>query len=167
MKTMQVPVVVFALLMVTIPSTAASQTNPEDSLRVQGAQSQAGDSSRVKNPTSAVLRSLVVPGWGQYYNGKKWKAAIVFAAEIGALGTAIYWDREADRAPTDEARFIYQEYRNTAYWVLAFTIMLSMMDAYVDAQLSDFDDSPSLETSQSVGLAPGAGFFAIHLQIRL
>ena len=167
MKIMKVPVVMFAVLMVAIPSTAASQATPEDSLRVQGAQSPAVDSSRVKNPTSAVLRSLFVPGWGQYYNGKKWKAAIVFAAEIGALGTAIYWDREADRAPTNEARFLYHEYRNTAYWVLALTIMLSMMDAYVDAQLSDFDDSPSLEANQSVGLAPGAGFFAIRLQFRL
>ena len=29
------------------------------------------------------MRSLAVPGWGQWYNEKKLKAAVVFAAELG------------------------------------------------------------------------------------
>lgn len=120
-----------------------------------------------KNPNAAVLRSLLVPGWGQYYNGKKWKAALVCAAELGEIGTAIYWHRESKRVHDDRYQLIYEDYRNTAYWFLAGTIILSMLDAYVDAQLADFDESPELDTRALDELARPQPLLALRLKIRL
>lgn len=145
-------------------ATASAQTPAADSSRVPGDTTAIAPQSK-KSPTAAVLRSLAIPGWGQYYNGQKIKAAIVLAAEIGEIGTAIYWDRQAKKTSDPEAKFIYQDYRNQALWFLAGTIVLSMLDAYVDAHLADFDESPSLQN-------PGAGLpaqtgFAIRWQIRL
>jgi len=99
---------------------------------------------RKKSPRGAILRSLAVPGWGQYYNGKYFKAALAFAGEAALIGTAIYWNQQAAGTSDANAKFFYQNNRNTAYWFLLGTIVFSMLDAYVDASLSDFDESPSL-----------------------
>ncbi|MGH7493986.1 MAG: DUF5683 domain-containing protein [bacterium] len=120
-----------------------------------------------KNPTGAAFRSLAIPGWGQYYNGQKIKAALAMAAEVGEIGTAIYWDMRAKKASTPEEKFIYQDYRNQAYWFLAGTILLSMLDAYVDGQLADFDESPSLQEHNAGAAMPPDTRFALRLQIRL
>jgi hypothetical protein len=97
-----------------------------------------------KSPTGAMLRSLLVPGWGQFYNGKYFKAALVLGAETGLIATAIYWNQKASHANNQIDRRFYQRNRNTANWWLAGTILLSMLDAYIDAYLSDFDESPDL-----------------------
>jgi hypothetical protein len=45
------------------------------------------DSLRKKVVQGAALRSAVIPGWGQLYNKKYWKAPIAF----GAVGTGLYF----------------------------------------------------------------------------
>ncbi len=147
------------------PNAFAQATTP-DSLRAQESISLAPIKPK-KNPNAAVLRSLLVPGWGQYYNGQKWKAALVAAAELGEIGTAIYWHRESKRVNDDHFKLVYEDYRNAAYWFLAGTIILSMLDAYVDAQLSDFDESPSLDDRTLGTLAPPPTLLAIRFKIRL
>jgi hypothetical protein len=111
-----------------------------------------GVNLRKKNPTGAMLRSLIFPGWGQFYNGKYLKAALAFAVETSLVATAVYWNQQAVKATEDE-RLFYQHNRNTANWWLAATILISMFDAYVDAHLSDFDESPDLSL---VPVAPEA-----------
>lgn len=157
--------ILFALLF-TITSTSFAQSSNTDSLRTQKSISLAPIKPK-KSPNGAVLRSLLVPGWGQYYNGQKLKAAIVFAAEVGEIGTAIYWHRESKRVNDERFKIVYEDYRNAAYWFLAGTILLSMLDAYVDAQLSDFDESPSLDDRTLGALAPPQPVLALRFKIRL
>jgi hypothetical protein len=38
-----------------------------------------------KNRTKAVLRSFVIPGWGQNYTEQKWKSRIFFSLQIASL----------------------------------------------------------------------------------
>ncbi|MDZ7267356.1 MAG: DUF5683 domain-containing protein [candidate division KSB1 bacterium] len=124
---------------------ARAQTGAADSL-----QQPAAASPRKKSPTGAALRSLVIPGWGQYYNGQKIKAGLALAGEVGLLGTALYWNSRAGEARQrgDQAnQLLYEDWRNGCYWGLAALIVYSMLDAYVDAQLSDFDESPVLAAS--------------------
>ena len=103
-----------------------------------------------KIPSKALLRSLILPGWGQVYNEQNLKAVLVFVAEVGLIGTSIYWDQLASEQPDQsDTQFLYQDYRNTSLWFLAGTVLLSMLDAYVDAYLFDFDEGPLQVNSQA------------------
>ena len=96
------------------------------------------------SPKGAMIRSILFPGWGQWYNGKKIKAVIVFAAETGIIGSAIYWNRRAKNEKNNLNRDFYADNRNLAFWYLGVAILLSMADAFVDAHLAGFDVSPEL-----------------------
>jgi hypothetical protein len=124
-------------------------------------------SLKKKNPTGAMLRSLIFPGWGQFYNGNYWKAGLAFAAETGLIATAVYWNQQAAHATDRDERLLYQHNRNTAYWWLAGTILLSMLDAYVDAHLSDFDESPDLTLMPTDPFAWGSRGLMIQFKIGL
>ncbi|MFQ5631694.1 MAG: DUF5683 domain-containing protein [bacterium] len=103
---------------------------------------------KAKNPTGAMVRSIFFPGWGQLYNGKWLKALIVFGAEAGFIGTAIYLNQKAhDDRETALNRELYADMRNTNYWRTGVAILISMLDAFVDAHLSDFDESPDLSAN--------------------
>jgi hypothetical protein len=140
------------------------------------------DSTRIRrtNPTGALLRSAFVPGLGQLYN-RKYIKAVIFAAGESWLGYGIYNDwKEADRheknfrsAPDDpvyQAREFSEfedarDSRNLKMWILAVTIFYSMFDAYVDAQLSDFDQP---DKAFDVYLGPGENDdIRISLAIRI
>jgi hypothetical protein len=129
----------------------------------------ATDSTQIRrtNPTGALLRSAFVPGLGQLYN-RKYIKAVIFAAGESWLAYGIYNDwKEADRheknfrSATDDPIYQAKEFsefedardrRNLKMWILAVTIFYSMFDAYVDAQLSDFDQP---DKAFEVYLGPG------------
>lgn len=92
----------------------------------------------------ALIRSAVFPGWGQWYNGKKWKTVLIIGAELGLGGNAIYLNQKMHQALTTEEFRFYQDKRNLTLWWLAGLYFLNVLDAYVDAQLGDFDVSPEL-----------------------
>lgn len=108
-----------------------------------------------RSPAGALWRSFAVPGWGQFYNGKPWKGGVLIAAEAGTLALAVNnyltsrrYLREANRAPTKAERSAKLEQREayiieTEFWGWLFVGVLSysMMDAYVDAHLADWDVS--------------------------
>ena len=97
-----------------------------------------------KNPTGAMLRSIVFPGWGQWYNGKHFKAILVFGAEAGIIANTIRQNQRVQASKSELEREFYLENRRLSNWWLAGVILLSMIDAYVDAHLYDFDESPNL-----------------------
>ena len=162
--------ILLAIAALSMPYNLCAQSFTPDSLIKKEAAENQRQSSKKKSPTGAVLRSLAFPGWGQFYNGQKIKAALVFGAEAAIIGTAIYWNQQLKKAKEvmdEDLIFIYRDNRNLAYWFLAGTIVLSMLDAYVDAQLSDFDEDPSLaliEMNQRIG---GPSRLLIGVKLRL
>ncbi|MBN1348546.1 hypothetical protein JXJ21_03990 [candidate division KSB1 bacterium] len=96
---------------------------------------------------------MIIPGWGQCYNGKKFKAALAFCAECTAAGSAIYWNQQVVSGPY-YYRDDYINWRNEGVWWLVGIVLISMADAYVDAHLSDFDESPDI----SIQLHPQPGW---------
>ncbi|HYE57202.1 MAG TPA: DUF5683 domain-containing protein, partial [Rhodothermales bacterium] len=52
------------------------------------AYAQTGDDAAGRSPRGALTRALVLPGWGQLYNGQPLKAAVVWAG-LGGLGTGV------------------------------------------------------------------------------
>lgn len=121
--------------------------------------------TRRKSPTGALWRSFALPGWGQIYNGEYVKAGVMMAAQGGTLYLAIdnylisrRYLREARAAPSKEERLEKLERREqyiveTEFWGWLFVGVLafSMMDAYVDAHLADWDvsDLPADEEASS------------------
>lgn len=130
-----------------------------------------------KTPWKAALMSGCVPGLGQFYNGRWWKAPIVW----GAIGTVTYFVvtnhisyagyRDAYRElvnnnvvlPGYESyqfnpsglkfqRDYYQRTRDLLIIVDAVLWTLNVVDATVDAHLSTFDVSEDL----SLNLRPAA-----------
>jgi len=126
-------------------------------VKAQKADSTATDSMKVrtKSPKAAVLRSAVLPGWGQWSNGQKLKSVLVFGAEMGLAGNAAYQNRLALRSQTRDERDFYRNNRSQSIWWFAAVYFLSLADAYVDAQLWHFDAGPNLsEGSYPQGMNP-------------
>lgn len=107
-----------------------------------------------KSPWGAVLRSSILPGWGQIYNHSYWKAPIIW----GAIGWFSYnWvlnDRNyknyknlyTKSVVSGQENFLYKrirdfyrDQRDLFAIYIGLTYLLNMVDAYVDAHLYNFD----------------------------
>jgi len=49
-----------------------------------------------KTPTNSAIRSLIFPGWGQYFNGQKTKSYILVGSEIVSLASTILLFNQAE-----------------------------------------------------------------------
>ncbi len=105
-----------------------------------------------KNPTKAMFLSLFIPGAGQFYNEQYWKASAVFIVESTMIGLTIYnhvkmeeyYDKA--RSATDETfQIYYKKYNNyykkrqNMYWWLGGFTFLSIVDAFVNAHLYNYE----------------------------
>lgn len=112
-----------------------------------------------KSPWGAVLRSAIIPGWGQFYTKSYWKIPIIWG--IGAWlvyqwnQSNNYYKESKDLYSTTgligyaEQINFYHDQRDLFTIYMGLTYLLNLVDAYVDAQLFDFSVSPNIST-QSV-----------------
>ncbi len=141
-------------LAIIFSSIALAQFKPiPDSVKTY----QTSDSAFVmtKSPWRAVLRSAVIPGWGQFYNEAYWKIPIFTGAIIGLVyGWRFYDIRYNDyrdlysQSITNNSgsgnsaflqrRDFYRDQRDLISIYMGLTYLLNLVDAYVDAQLFDF-----------------------------
>ena len=141
----------FFIFLLTLPSSAAKQ---EISKGLAPADSIKSAVFKGKSPLGALWRSVAFPGWGQLYNKKYFKAGLAFGAEVTFLTLmAIEWKRTDDQKrifdslplnhPDKQYEYnlykYYRDQRSLYLWSSLATIFISMFDAYVDAQLYDFD----------------------------
>ncbi len=119
-----------------------------------------------KSSMGALLRSAIIPGWGQIYNESYWKAPIVW----GFTGYFLYywiWNNNKykgyasdytnslalnDDTPNitglrnyyKDSRDFYHDQRDLFTIYMFITYALNLLDAYVDAHLFDFnvDEEP-------------------------
>ena len=113
-----------------------------------------------KSPLTAVLLSAVVPGAGQIYTQSYWKAPVIW----GITGWLIYgwiWNNNYYKQNqnyfrlTNDSRYInviqfYQDQRDLFAIYIGLTYLLNLVDAYVDAQLFDFNVSKIPGTSTTM-----------------
>ncbi len=91
------------------------------------------------SPRSAMMRSIVFPGWGQWYNRRKIKSIVIFSGEIGlATGVIVQHVRFRDSTVLAERAFFLDD-RNKLMWWLGGFIAYSALDAFVDSYLHNFD----------------------------
>ncbi len=109
-----------------------------------------------EQPRFVMLRTLVLPGWGQWHNRSYFKAVGV-AAGSGALGVAVLGDRRelerlqreanAAAAAGDQARYAAAVSGYNArldqyvgrQWLFGAVLVYALIDAYVDAHFRNFD----------------------------
>jgi len=98
-----------------------------------------------------MLYSALVPGGGQFYNGKPVKGAVIIGIQGFLIGSAIYHDGkqqhyqkllEGATAATmnyyTQKRNDYRDEVRNDYWWIGTTLFLSIADAFVDAHLYNF-----------------------------
>ncbi|MBN2354971.1 hypothetical protein JXO59_02600 [candidate division KSB1 bacterium] len=160
-----VPALFFWLFLFAILNRVYSQDTT--AVKIVSGSDSVIDSIRIekKSPTGAMLRSMVLPGWGQFYNNKPWKALLVAGSEIGLTVNIVLQNQWAQDAKTANDRAFYVNNRNLAIWYLAALILYSMADAYVDAHLFDFDESPNLSISPTTIHRLEEGHFAMGIQL--
>jgi hypothetical protein len=118
-----------------------------------------------QKPMYGLFKSMVLPGWGQFGNGRHIKAAVYFGLEVWMVVGAIHYGGQAsdfrrafDATPRDAVNLrndyysLYrdrQDERNKMTWFAVIVAFVSMFDAFVDAHLSGF---PRNEDDQDVTL---------------
>jgi hypothetical protein len=120
-----------------------------------------------KSPWGAVLRSAIIPGWGQLYSKSYWEIPLI----LGIGGYFVYewidnnrlyqdYRDQYDKSFTSTnpygnqqlkyIREFYRDQRDAFAWYLGLLYLLNLVDAFVDAHLYDFDVSEGL----SIRLSP-------------
>lgn len=124
-----------------------------------------------KSPQGAMLRSALIPGWGQLYNEEYLKVPVMFGVFAG-IGFVANWyhlkyddykgryissSQRLENEPAlsansifmrehnfnKTAREFYRDNRDTYLFYLVLAYFMNIVDAYVDAQLFGFDvDGP-------------------------
>lgn len=148
-------------------------------------------------PRKAIIRSAIIPGWGQIYNKKYWKLPLVY----GALGTttALFFRNlrqfkdarnayilATDGDPLNDEQikqpyyavkdqperikvFRNQVRQNVDYCVLFFLVFwgLNVADAAVDAHLKSFDVSDNLSLQFKPFYQPATGSTGLSLVLHM
>lgn len=120
-----------------------------------------------KSPALAVVLSAVIPGAGQFYNESYWKIPIVLGVG-GYLGYEIFRNNnryndyidlyEQSQTPENpsgnlvfkQTRDNFRDKRDEFIIYFAIFYLINMVDAYVDAQLYDFDVSENVNMNMQV-----------------
>ena len=135
-----------SLLLVLLAGRPACATEAEaDSTRAVQSGLSTGAATPLPSAHRALLRSAVLPGWGQFYNGRPVKGLFFGAASATALTAVVVEHRRIHSAPTPEEHQGRTARRNSRLLYFALSVALAAIDAYVDAHLADFGAAMQVE----------------------
>lgn len=107
--------------------------------------------------TGNMLKSLVVPGWGQLSLGRELTALVFIAGEAGTLTMVIKSQKDLNRARDAADSVLIDQYsKKREDWLVYMGInhVLSALEAYVSAKLWDFPGDLDLQvTPGGIGAA--------------
>lgn len=169
-------IITLALMLMNLPSLCSK----EGGSFIADSSASASKWKMSKSPMGAVYRSLVLPGWGQYYVESYWKiplftGGMIASAYIGVNNHIKYSDKVKEiedflaESPENEnssrhdlfkrQREVYRDNRDQALFFLAGVYIVSAIDAYVGAHLFDFDvsDDVSMQLRPHIGNTIGLG----------
>ena len=132
------------------------------------------------SPHKAVMRSLMIPGWGQLYNHRWWKVPLIYGG-LGLLGDVVVFNQKyykeflkeallrekgisgtpqndpalVNVSSADVVTYTNVYRRNRDLGILGFLggWGIQMVDAYIDAK---FMHSYSMDNNLSFKISPGA-----------
>ena len=101
-----------------------------------------------KSPQKAVILSALIPGGGQFYTSHYIKGSIIAFGEIFSLSKAYFLYRDSKNYQENSSKRdnLMRESFSYAFWFLGIWFY-SMLDAYVEAQLYNFDEKAKISIS--------------------
>lgn len=139
----------------------------------------------LRPPKRALIRSLLIPGWGQIYNKRIWKVPIVYGALGGMTALALwnrgqyrtfaeYYRKSIDNEPhpysntnAQTLRSVRDGYRQDMElsWIgVGAVYLLQGLEAYINAHLKTFDIEDDIglrirpvAPASALGPTPGIG----------
>jgi len=125
------------------------------------------DSYSKRSPKGAMIRSLILPGWGQIYNRKFIKALVFLGGETYFMSRFLDLNdelRTLERTSGVSASDIEdkEQERNGWGWLFGAGYFLAMGDAFVDAHL----DGVSIDEEFSVKLLSNKQKSRLSLQLQ-
>ncbi|GBE29817.1 MAG TPA: hypothetical protein ENH10_06550 [Bacteroidetes bacterium] len=87
-----------------------------------------------KNPGRALLLSAIMPGAGELYAGKKWRAAGFFALEMSSWVAAIYYAQQGEDKNNEYEKFAEKNYSENYYRAVEYA---AAQDATVKEGFTD------------------------------
>jgi len=163
------------------PAPAATDRSTDDDTAAAPAAATLPDAGAAGlSPRQALVRSALIPGWGQVSGGHQVKGALFGAAAASLTAYAIVGQRDLNRisdriaqektspalssTQVDSLNRLVQNAagaRNTRLLYIALTFTSAALDAYVDAHLAGFGDEADLTVALCVpairGPAAGKG----------
>lgn len=116
----------------------------------------------LKSPWGATVRSIIFPGWGQWYNESYIKSAL-YLGLVSYVGYEVYQNnqdykeaarrvREIQKLPDDQQdsellkkykkdKKAFKDDRSRFSWYFGLTYLIMLTDAHVDAHLFKFDET--------------------------
>jgi len=120
-----------------------------------------------KSPMGAMIRSAILPGWGQAYNHKYLKALVYLGGESYFIYRYSAIDKDVNKLKNDNAAEDdikkKEHLRNGWAWLFSAGYLLALGDAYVDAHLYGLYS----DTELSVGFKPDDRSRSLLLQLNL
>lgn len=144
-RVLAVGTAIVCLIPLLLVSVVYAQEEPEPGTAVPDSQPTAQVKSGVvqeKSAGTAVLLSFLIPGGGQAYTGRWWKACLIAPVEV-TLGVLSVKDHLSAvrllRAGDEEGYVTLRNRRNVFLWWTGAVLAFSMADAYVSARMYGFD----------------------------
>lgn len=148
--------------------TIADEPVPPEIVAVDGSSIETPDYLNMKNPIRASLYSAILPGMGQIYNEKWWKAPLVWGVLGTGVGFVIYYNNEykefrgyyldklygyqlenptLNNMSVEQLANIQDDRKRSRDYAIALTALgyvLNILDATVDAHLFGIKKDPDL-----------------------
>jgi len=134
------------------PPVPTPQSDP-----VPGSQLDTVAPRRPASPTGAMLRSFLLPGWGQAVYGRKVTAGFMLGVEGLTLGMILKTSGELDHARASGGASEGAKLQEREDWItiLVFNHLMSGLEAYVSAHLYDFPGDLQLQALPQGGMRFG------------
>ena len=124
-----------------------------------------------QTPTIGLLKSAVVPGWGQVGNHRYTKAGVFATLQVWFVLSALHygsdaadyrtqWEEATETSARNDYYGLYLDHRNDRNkftWFAVINSFVAMFDAFVDAHLSGSPDR-HVDDGLSFDLTPGADY---------
>ena len=112
---------------------------------------------RPTTPTGAMLRSFLLPGWGQALYGRKVTAGVMLGIEGLALGMTLKVSGELQHIRTTGSASEDAKLQEREDWlaILVFNHLMSGLEAYVSAHLYDFPGDLNMRALPEGGMGVG------------
>ncbi len=155
---------------------SVESTKAQDLLRYQNHEYSVSDtlSTQYKSPRGAMIRSAILPGWGQIYNNKLLKALVYMGGEV-YFGfkyielddelkiLRIDYERMGQNSITQKDLEDKEHERNGWGWLFTAGYLLAIGDAFVDAHLYGLNGNKDI----SVEVGRGGDENSLMLQINM